>query len=84
MHQPSHAVHPLPGLPLTIAASCFSPLFLPQVREFHEALARSSDMAVAVAAIQALTTVIKNSSAQVGADAAAAARVHCIRGRRAA
>lgn len=34
------------------------------VREFHEALARSSDMAVAVAAIQALTTVIKNSSAQ--------------------
>ncbi|KAL4440747.1 hypothetical protein ABPG77_000456 [Micractinium sp. CCAP 211/92] len=34
------------------------------VREFHEALARSSDMAVAVAAIQALTTVIKNSTAQ--------------------
>ena len=34
------------------------------VREFHEALARSSDCAVAVAAIQALTTVIKNSSAQ--------------------
>jgi hypothetical protein len=32
------------------------------VREFHEALARSSDMAVAVAAIQALTTVIKNST----------------------
>jgi translation initiation factor eIF-2B subunit alpha len=31
------------------------------VREFHEALARSSDMAVAVAAIQALTTVIKKS-----------------------
>ena len=33
------------------------------VREFHEALARSSDMAVAVAAIQALTTVIRNSTA---------------------
>lgn len=32
------------------------------MREFHEALARSSDMAVAVAAIQALTTVIKNST----------------------
>ena len=32
------------------------------VREFHEALARSSDMAVAVAAIHALTTVIKNST----------------------
>ena len=34
------------------------------VREFHEALARSSDMAVAVAAIQALTSVIKASTAQ--------------------
>ncbi|KAI7843881.1 hypothetical protein COHA_002427 [Chlorella ohadii] len=34
------------------------------VREFHEALARSSDMAVAVAAITALTSVIKNSTAQ--------------------
>jgi translation initiation factor eIF-2B subunit alpha len=33
------------------------------VREFHEALARSSDMAVAVAAIQALTTVIRSSTA---------------------
>lgn len=33
------------------------------VREFHESLARSSDMAVAVAAIQALTTVIRNSTA---------------------
>lgn len=33
------------------------------VREFHEALARSSDMAVAVAAIQSLTTVIRNSTA---------------------
>jgi translation initiation factor eIF-2B subunit alpha len=33
------------------------------VREFHEALARSSDMAVAVAAIHALTTVIRNSTA---------------------
>lgn len=33
------------------------------VREFHEALARSSDMAVAVAAIQALTSVIRSSSA---------------------
>lgn len=33
------------------------------VREFHEALSRSSDMAVAVAAIQALTTVIRNSTA---------------------
>lgn len=32
------------------------------VREFHEALARSSDMAVAVAAIHALTTVIRNST----------------------
>lgn len=31
------------------------------VREFHEALARSSDMAVAVAAIHALTTVIRRS-----------------------
>ena len=33
------------------------------VREFHEALARSSDIAVAVAAIQALTTVIRSSTA---------------------
>ena len=33
------------------------------VREFHEALARSSDMAVAVAAIHALTIVIRKSSA---------------------
>lgn len=33
------------------------------VREFHEALARSSDLAVAVAAIQALTTVIRTSPA---------------------
>lgn len=33
------------------------------VREFHEALARSSDMAVAVAAITALTSVIRSSSA---------------------
>lgn len=32
------------------------------VKEFHEALARSSDMAVAVAAIHALTTVIRNST----------------------
>lgn len=32
------------------------------VREFHEALARSSDMAVAVAAIHALTTVIRSST----------------------
>lgn len=53
---------PSPGLPAV-------GLPLPQrsaevdavVREFHEALARSSDMAVAVAAIQALTTVIKKS-----------------------
>jgi translation initiation factor eIF-2B subunit alpha len=34
------------------------------VREFHDALARSPDMAVAVAAIRALTSVVKNSSAQ--------------------
>ena len=33
------------------------------VREFHEALARSSDMAVAVAAIHSLTTVIRTSTA---------------------
>jgi len=33
------------------------------VREFHEALARSSDMAVAVAAIHSLTTVIRKSTA---------------------
>ncbi|KAL6767098.1 hypothetical protein ACKKBG_A38570 [Auxenochlorella protothecoides x Auxenochlorella symbiontica] len=33
------------------------------VREFHEALSRSSDMAVAVAAITALTSVIRSSSA---------------------
>lgn len=33
------------------------------VREFHEGLARSNDIAVAVAAIQALTTVIKKSTA---------------------
>lgn len=32
------------------------------MREFHDALARSSDMAVAVAAITALTTVIRSSS----------------------
>lgn len=34
------------------------------VREFHDALARAPDMAVAVAAIKALTSVIKHSSAQ--------------------
>lgn len=34
------------------------------VKEFHDALAKSSDVAVAVAAIKALTTVIRNSSAQ--------------------
>eukprot|EP00877_Chromochloris_zofingiensis_P007550 jgi/Chrzof1/3048/Cz12g09180.t1 len=34
------------------------------VKEFHDALMKSSDMAVAVAAIKALTGVIKNSSAQ--------------------
>ncbi|WIA14590.1 hypothetical protein OEZ86_013078 [Tetradesmus obliquus] len=34
------------------------------VREFHEALNKSPDMAVAVAAIRALTGVISNSSAQ--------------------
>lgn len=41
------------------------------VREFHEALARSPDMAVAVAAIKALTSVIQRSSAQtmMGLDA---------------
>lgn len=33
------------------------------VREFHDALSRSSDMAVAVAAIQALTSVIRSSEA---------------------
>lgn len=33
------------------------------VREFHEAMARSSDMAVAVAAITALTSVIRSSKA---------------------
>lgn len=33
------------------------------VREFHEGLARSTDIAVAVAAIQALTSVIKKSTA---------------------
>lgn len=34
------------------------------VREFHDALSKSSDVAVAVAAIRALTTVIRNSAAQ--------------------
>lgn len=34
------------------------------VKEFHEALARSPDTAVAVAAIKALTTVIRLSTAQ--------------------
>jgi translation initiation factor eIF-2B subunit alpha len=34
------------------------------VKEFHDAINKSSDMAVAVAAIKALTSVIKNSSAQ--------------------
>lgn len=41
------------------------------VREFHDALAQSPDMAVAVAAIKALTSVIQRSSAQtmMGLDA---------------
>ena len=34
------------------------------VREFHEAQRRAPDMAVAVAAIKALTTVVTNSKAQ--------------------
>eukprot|EP00884_Botryococcus_braunii_P016301 jgi/Botrbrau1/3354/Bobra.0048s0048.1 len=34
------------------------------VKEFHDALARNPNMAVAVAAIRALTSVVKNSSAQ--------------------
>ncbi|GAX82766.1 hypothetical protein CEUSTIGMA_g10192.t1 [Chlamydomonas eustigma] len=34
------------------------------VKEFHEALAKSSDVAVAVAAIKALTMVVHNSTAQ--------------------
>lgn len=34
------------------------------VKEFADGLARSPDMAVAVAAIRALTSVIKNSGAQ--------------------
>ncbi len=33
------------------------------VAEYHEALRKSSDMAVAVAAIKALTSVIRNSEA---------------------
>ena len=55
------------------------------VREFHEALSRSSDMAVAVAAIQALTTVIRLSTATTVMglekelkDAAAALQRHAI------
>jgi hypothetical protein len=34
------------------------------VKEFHDALAKSSDVAVAVAAIKALTAVIRSSTAQ--------------------
>ncbi len=34
------------------------------MKEFHDALSKSPDVAVAVAAIRALTTVIRNSSAQ--------------------
>lgn len=34
------------------------------LREFHEALAKGTDIAVAVAAIRALTAVIRRSSAQ--------------------
>jgi translation initiation factor eIF-2B subunit alpha len=53
------------------------------VREFHEALARSADAAVAVAAIQALTSVIASSAAttmmglQRELEAAAAALQRC-------
>jgi hypothetical protein len=60
----AHAPHPAPR-PAAAAGFGISSAGADAVaREFHEALARSSDMAVAVAAIQALTTVIRSSRAQ--------------------
>lgn len=51
------------------------------VREFHDALAKSSDMAVAVAAIKALTTVIRLSTgAQVAGVCVAIRHIVCAGG----
>lgn len=52
--------YPVAGMPLSSPTAINNDAV---VREFHEALARSSDMAVAVAAIHALTTVIRKSTA---------------------
>lgn len=60
-----------PPRPLHPCGARLTPLSAPTaslndivVKEFHDAVNKQPDMAVAVAAIKALTSVIKNSSAQ--------------------